>query len=280
MPKLFFPILFLCFVVFLVYILKFKTVTTMKFFPIDEVVTIEQANTNLTMENDDDIIWNIRSKSSEQAFLRQDVSLLYENGKFKGVHNQWKQNVAELDAEHSFQFSNNSRLEAISFHHAEVHRSNDEITSAQKMTSDRLYVMKENKSYNSFKKPQNDKESMWSDKLDHITEQQLKFYWNRLLDHFQIKRKDYDLIPLTELYHYDEHNFPNHDRNETDEILGKLWEGLYKNYILLLRENEYRVHEHYVPLILLAKDGSHLLVIFELNGEKQQLIQKIRTEST
>lgn len=280
MPKLIIPVLFLLMAIFFVYILNIKTVTTIKFFPIDREVTIEQANTSLSLDNNDEIVWEINSISSDQAFLRQDVSLLYENGKFKGVHSQWKQNIADLTAEHRFKPMNSSRLEAISFHHAEVHHSNDTITSAQKMTNERIYLIKENDQFHLFNKADNKKESIWKEKLDKMTEQQLKFYWNKLIDHFQIDKDKYLLIPLTELYQYEEQNFPNLDQKSTKEVIGRLWEGLYKNYILLLRENEQSIDVHYIPLILVANDASHLLVIFELNGEKQKLIQQIPQASS
>lgn len=275
MPKLILPIIFIISVLFLIYLVKIKTVTTIKFFPFDEEVTIENASTNITLNGGSDIIWTIKSNSSEPSFLRQDVSLLYENGKFKGVHSQWKQNIAELEASYRFPSTYSAKIEAISFHHAELHRYQDQITSAQKMTYEQAYLVKENETYNLFKEPENKKETTWKEKLDQMTERQLKFHWNQLMNYFQIDKDQYILIPLTDLSLYENNPFPNLNQTETNEVIGKLWEGLYKNYILRLRESENQYKEHYEPLVLVAKDGTHLLVLFELNGEKQQLIQRI-----
>src|SRR5699024_135037 len=57
---------------------------------------------------------------------------------------------------------------------------------------------------------------------------QLKTYWNQLFKHFRIQTENYHLVPLTELYKYTETNLPSLSREETEQVIGRLWEGLYK----------------------------------------------------
>lgn len=273
MPKLLIPFIFFVTVIVFTIYLQQNTITTMKFFPFDENVTIDTARTNITMN--DNINWEVYSSSSDPAYLRQDVSLLYENGLFKGMLNKWRQDVSELNQQLSFTRTDNAKLEAISFHHAEIHQNDENITSAQKMSNDSLYVVKDEEVYRAFKDPDNAKDKQSKDKMDQMIKHSLQNFWNKFIQAYHIQKEDYYFIPLTDLYRYESENFPNFNREETDEILGKLWEGIYKNYIVLLHDEQYRTSAHYIPLILLAKDKSHLYVIFELNDEREKLIQQI-----
>jgi len=259
----------------MVYLMKNDDITTIKFFPIDDSITIDTAQTILEMENNDDINWTVSSTSSEQAYLRQDISLLYANGLFKGVFSAWEQDVTSLKQHLSFSPSNAEHLTAISFHHAEIHHADDSITSAQKMTENELFVVKEDSEYYSFHTPSNEKELKWKEQLNQTTNEQLWNNWHRLMNHFDIHQDDYITIPLIDLYQYETDNFPNQTREETKAILGKLWAGLYKNYVVLFNDQNNRESRHFMPLVLYPKNDQYLLVIYELNGQEQILVQQI-----
>src|SRR5690625_7553441 len=79
----------------LIYIIRDKLATeTMQYFPIADNAQIDIASTKISYcEKTDKLCWQVQSSSSVEAYLRQDVSLLYENGKFKAVLNKWKQQV-------------------------------------------------------------------------------------------------------------------------------------------------------------------------------------------
>lgn len=248
----------------------------MKYFPIDENVFFDHAETNIDfLRSTDEIEWSVESTSSKAAYLRQDISLLYENGKFKGVLTKWRQNIDHLDLNKTFTQSNNSLLKAISFHHGEIHYPNDQISSIQQMTNNQLYFMKDNNTIYSFHEPSNANEENWKRDLDEIMDQQLNNHWNKLINELDIAINEYDRIPLTELAKYENKPLPRRTEAESKKIIGQLWEGLYKNYILLLQEEENLKEKHYMPLILLAKNNDHLLIIFELNKTNLKLIQKI-----
>lgn len=268
----FFIISFIC----LFFILKSNlSVSTMKYFPIDENAFFDNAKTNISLSPNEEIDWSIESTSSEDAYLRQDVSLLYENGKFKGVLNKWRQYVDHIELSKRFRQTDSGLLQAISFHHGEIHYPNDQISSIQKMTGNHLYFIKDGKTIHSFRNARDTNEKIWERNLNKITEQQLNNHWNRLINQLDIRINEYDRIPLAELVQYESKPLPGRTEAETKKIIGQLWEGVYKNYIVLLKEEENLQNEHYMPLILIAKNNDHLLIIFELNKKSQKLIQKI-----
>ena len=64
-------------------------------------------------------------------------------------------------------------------------------------------------------------------------------------------------------------------QQETDVLIGRLWEGIYKSYVIPASESSENQLESYIPLILIDKQNTHLYVLFELNGGREQLIQRI-----
>ncbi len=72
---------------------------TIIFFPIDSSLHFEHASTHLKPEATGDstytITWRVDSSLDQTAYLRQDVSLLYKNGKLAGTLKNWRQNKQE-----------------------------------------------------------------------------------------------------------------------------------------------------------------------------------------
>src|SRR5699024_6077260 len=96
-------------------------------------------------------------------------------------------------------------------------------------------------------------------------------HWHRLTSHFDIDMAQYEVVPLTELHQFENKALLSFTQEQTDEIIGKLWEGLYKNYIIPVSETKDDSSDSYVPLILFEKHEHDILVLFELNGEKIKL---------
>src|SRR5699024_7756370 len=73
---------------------KNSSLPTITYFPIDEENTFTNAYSELNFSNKDSkdgyvLQWISGSKSSQPLYLRQDVSLLYENGQLRGVRSKW-----------------------------------------------------------------------------------------------------------------------------------------------------------------------------------------------
>ncbi|MGM8365131.1 hypothetical protein ACLIBG_06540 [Virgibacillus sp. W0181] len=276
---LFIPIMFVIFST--IYFVYSKSVTTIKFFPIDDNATFLYANTNLKVNTSSDekykINWSSKSKTDKTHYLRQDVSLLYSNGKLKGIRSKWVENTDAIQINEELFDKGENVLETITFHHGEIHDSHDRITSIQTMSNYQLYIIKDQKrNVSAFSVPTNNKEQEKKELSDLQKEDLLSMHWKKLIQAFHIDINKYQTVPLTGLYRFNEQTLPTFTMEQTDQIIGQLWEGLYKNYVIpiLTNEDKTQSHKNYTPLILFAKDNTHLIVLFELNGEPEKLIQK------
>lgn len=275
MNKYYFIILFTICMVIIAYFYKFKSVETLTYFPADDKVTFTNSETSLTFTNDNKLNWYVWSNSDQPTYLRQDISIIYKNGKFKDVMNKWEQQTDKIILNEIFHHDGNKFYDTISFHHGEVQYDDQHITSIQKMSHDYLYVYQLKNKYNAFKNPHTKYEKEIKNKLNQTNSNELTLYWNKLINYYDINQDDYLPIPLTSLMIYESTRLPNLSEQKTKRVLGQLWEGLYKNYIIPISNNKTVHTPHLMPLILFAKDGSHLYVLFELNGEKMILLQQI-----
>lgn len=111
---------------------------TIKFFPLDPSVEFTSADTHLSLVeqtgNDQYLMkWETESQLSKPAYLRQDVSLLYMDGKLKGVKGLWKQEEQNIVLQLEFEESDSTHFEAVTFHYGEIHNDKDnDIKSVQK----------------------------------------------------------------------------------------------------------------------------------------------------
>ncbi|MCJ0930862.1 hypothetical protein MST22_06845 [Virgibacillus halodenitrificans] len=262
-----------------IYFINVQTKPAITYFPANEETKFTETETNLKLfsEKDKDkyeISWTSNSKSEKPMYLRQDVSILFENGRLRGMRSKWEQNTDKIYINEKITQEDSGYFQSVSYHHGEIHTNNN-ITSIHKLSGDNLYVIDSpTTAIDSFKKPENRYEEEWKHLLDSITKQQLLFHWHQLLKHFSIKSKDYLTVPLTQLSKYNEEPLPNLSQEQTDKIMGQLWEGLYKNYVIpIINSNEEKV-QSYIPIVLFSNQADHLIVLFESNGEKMKLIQR------
>ncbi|MFU0791469.1 hypothetical protein [Virgibacillus proomii] len=261
-------------------IINVQTKPAITYFPIDQDTTFSTTKTSLSLitEKGNDnykLLWQTNSTTDIPVYLRQDVSLLFDNGRLRGALTKWVQDTDTIQLKEMLQLEDSSLYQSISFHHGEIHKSRDEIKSIQKMSSDYLYVIDSPTTpLVSFKTAKSNYEREWKDLLDRTSKQQLLYHWNTLLNHFQIDKEKYLAVPLTSLDKYQNEPLPSLSQAQTNKIIGQLWEGLYKNYVIPIVKTEKEVVDSYIPLILFDKENKHLLLLFELNKKKKQLIQE------
>ncbi len=258
------------------------------FFPIDKDAEYESANTQLILDpkkqNDTYTVqWKISSKLNNPAYLRQDIGFVFFNGRLKGKMNEWEQNTDQIVEEMTLEGKESSLLQAISYHYSEIHPSENEFTSAQKITDDRLYVIDSNFSpLNSFREPSSSQEEEWRQILDKVTNQQLQYWWEKALNTYNLSKEKYKIIPLTQLPSYENKPILGYSQNEWEHVLGNLWEGLYKNYFLGIKKENGTVVESIdstIPLILFDNERKYLHVLtITKNGETVLLKQQINTQ--
>lgn len=254
------------------------------FFPIDPTVSFQSAATSLKLvdEKDEDeysIRWKTSSNIGKKAYLRQDISLLYEDGRLKDRMSRWMENADKLEQEKTITNEDSGHFEAISFHHAELHYPNDVIKSAQMMSYDQLYVIDTPlQPLDSFKTPNTPEEAHNKKVLDNATDQQVRMVWGSLINYYNIPVENYLMIPLTDLTPYSKLPLPGITQEKTDKIIGGLWEGIYKNYFLGINV-EGKIESPIgssLPLILFHKNMSHLLFLTKTaSGKPVQFIQFI-----
>lgn len=263
-----------------IFIWQRNSVPSITYFSMDQETTFKEAGTQLEMisekTNDSyEITWKVHSKTDGILYLRQDASLLFSNGILRGIRSKWIENTDSILIKENFFDEDSSHYQSISIHHGEAHYPDDEIKSIQKMTYDQLYVIDSpNTALDSFKTPKNKYEAEWATLLEHTTNQQLKYSWKQLINYFHIDYDAYFTVPLTQLYSYNTEALPTFTQDETNQIIGQLWEGIYKNYIVNAKSTENNHLNSYIPLILFDKHNQHLIVLYEINGEKKKLIQQ------
>lgn len=261
-------------VIFMLFILFFvsftKTERTITYFPIDGTKEFSKASTILSFDDETKVLyWKTNSETEDNFYLRQDVSLLFINGRLKGILNAWRQRETTIEQEESLTVDAPSFVQSLTFHHGEWHE-NDTITSIQQMTKDEGYILDNYL----IKKPTKKKEI--AHQINETIDEQLHLCWQQLIDFYNLDEQQYKLISFMQLDQFESYLGPDISAVTAARITGQLWEGLYKNYILeAISENS----NDYMPVILLANDLSHLYVLFQLQGENKQLRQQIQLEN-
>jgi len=256
-----------------------KVQESITFFPIDSSVTYKTTQTSLKLIDKKTLVWKIDSILDRTAYLRQDAGLLYSNGRLIDRLSAWKQNDKRIEQEKRLVSKANALYEAITFHHSELHEKGGKIFSSQAMSSDQMYVVHTgpNTQY-SFRTAASKNQNEWKQKLDEQTERMLQYSWNKGVRHFSIHLNDYQAFPLNLFNKLTKKELPGYTKEETDKIVGNLWEGLYKNYLLGIKKADGTTADPIgstIPLILLANNKTHLLVLTETENGVPILLRQM-----
>lgn len=273
----------IAFIVFSIFYDSRQAKESFTYFPTDPNAFFHTADTSLSLlENTEDgykIEWRIHSLLDRKAYLRQDIGLLYVNGLLKEkIGKSWKQFTDKINLKKAITNKEAANYKAISFHHAEIH-TNQEITSSQKLSHDELYVLDSNFSpLHSFRQPISKEEKDWKNMIDELINKRFEDALVLAEKKYQIEPERYTIVPLTEIYRYAEKPLLGFTAKETNEIIGRLWEGLYKNYFLSIKNidgTETDPIGSTIPLIMIAKNKSHLLVISKLKTGEVMLLKQL-----
>lgn len=255
------------------------------FFPIHKDAQFLDAETeiNITKQNKINykIEYNIYSNLDRNAYLRQDIGLLFKNGKLIlpiGIKT-WKQNTSILRQSESKNENGSGYYDAVSFHYGEI-QEKSKINSIQIMSADQLYVIqsKFDSQYISFHKPRTEKEKEWEHILKQVYEKQINTLWKNELTKLGVNINEYTSIPLTSLPKYNDQPLPGFTKKQSQEIIGKLWEGLYKNYLLGIKKEDGTSVESLgstVPLILINQNKKELIVLILTKNLEPILLKQL-----
>ncbi|MGM0805424.1 MAG: hypothetical protein ACQET8_11800 [Bacillota bacterium] len=253
------------------------------FFPLDSTFSFKEAETKLSFLNGTssnyDLLWKVNSMTSERVYLRQDMAMIFENGLLNNKMTEWKTSANAIDLEKDVLSSIPGLWEAISYHQGEIHLSEEKYRSVQRMSNDYLYAAKLGQSFSGFKIPKDSTERKAKNDLDEKTNKYLQQTLTQTTNFYQIDLNEYNVISLESLTDFNNKPLSGFSLSKSQEIIGKLWEGLYKNYFLgITTKNGQRISPigSSMPFILISKDKKYLFVLFQTtNGENIQLIQYI-----
>lgn len=242
---------------------------TIMFFPIDPTVRFTDTQTKLLLQPKKKetryvVDWIVTSSLDRTAYLRQDISLLFANGRLISMQSKWKENGKSLTQKQHVEQIGSRLFQAISYHQGELHNGND-IRSSQKMSGDVLYVIDSSfTSFQSFRKATTSEQKRWANTLNKQTETIVNKPAKQMGD--ILPKDDYYHLYLTELVQYNEQPFMDLTTKQTEVMIGNLWEGLYKNYFLGIKKQNGSIESPIgstVPLILIHKHYSKLFVVTE-----------------
>ncbi|WP_062355863.1 hypothetical protein [Bacillus kwashiorkori] len=282
------PLIIFC-LVFLTGLLWFlqtehKVSESITYFPIDETITFTDAKTEIkaTKEKENTIKLEVHtfSNSDQETFLRQDITFIYQNGRLIGSSNQWRENSKLLKQRKKITLKEPSLIEALSFHHAEIHKDGN-IFSAQSISNDKMYVFfQNNKGSYYFNTAGNDLEKIWQEKLDARANKVIMDSLKKATDTFQLNLDYFTVLSLMDLPNYATKPLPNFSQQQTNKLIGQLSEGIYKNYFLGIRKKDgtfIKPLGSTIPFILLSKNKQSIYVVFETKeGESILLKQTIQ----
>ncbi|WP_165445021.1 hypothetical protein [Gracilibacillus phocaeensis] len=246
-----------------------KSQETLQYFPPDQTVQFTEAVTMLDLlspapNKGYQIQWAATSSTNQSVYLRQDISLLFQDGLLKGVKSLWKESVADLALEKTFQESGNHLFQAVSYHHGEVHYPEDQIRSIQQMSKDNLYIFTDSEAWEETGK---EEQTKWNQAIY----QQLDHTWQQWMSDHQLDSNRYEQIPLSDILQFQQHPISGFTQAETDQIIGQLWEGLYRNYLIPLIDKK-EFSEVTMPLLLISKAGDHLLVLYNIDDQQGDIL--------
>ncbi|MFB1098993.1 hypothetical protein [Terribacillus sp. JSM ZJ617] len=263
---------FFSIVLFSTYIIRMQQPQpVIQHFPLDSSAAFIDTSTSMKKVDFRRIHWRLISTLDTEAYLRQDVGLLYENGRLVGVMNKWQHPASRLTQEKTHRLQPNKQLDAVSFHFAELHKN--QITSTFKMSGVRSYT---SGTHELFSFPKNEKEMQSRQIAKTETSRTLQQVWNDAKQQLSIPASQYTELPLTALPTADLTKIPGlSEDKERQEIISRLWEGLYQNYILPIGPAvEKGTAATYIPLLLFDKSGKHLRVLYQdETGQHRELLQ-------
>ena len=220
-----------------------QTEESFTYFPADQNAYFQTAETSLTLMDKSNrgytILWRTGSVLDRKAYLRQDISFLFGNGiLIDSMGKEWKQQTDKINWKKK---SCKMKVRIIKPLASTMGKFIPMIPSRvhRKITYDELYVLDSKFStLHSFHQPTNNEEQEWKNVIDNLIQQRLQVSLENAQKTFGINPELIRFFPLTDIYQYEEKPLQGFSAQETKEIIGRLWEGLYKNYFLGIQKKD------------------------------------------
>ncbi|WP_202081063.1 hypothetical protein [Caldalkalibacillus salinus] len=253
----------------------------LEFHPIDADVQFIDAYTRVILDSREGsshtLTVHVTSETSIPTTIRQDVALVYANGVLADRVYGGEKETAFLSQDMYIQGQGSTRYDVITFHHAEIEKEDDSMTSQQTLSQDRVYLLSSAITSSSlFREAQTNTQNHWKRILDNAIEDNWSYQWQHLMEHFELDQRDYTVIPLYELHEYTTQSFPGFDQDQTTLLLGLIWETLFERYILEIHPDDHHKEQpqgSIMPIILVANDQTHVSILFRTAEGKEVQIE-------
>lgn len=244
-------------------ILHHQTEQAITYFPPNDKYFFEHTLVDLKRDNHQ-ITWLIESKTNEAAYLRQDVGLMYANGKFVSFYNDWKTGTDSLQFQTSIDLDKQVRIDAVGIHYAEFHED-EHIYSIEEIATTSTSIPGQQAPFRN-----QDNSSTHSEQFHSFKQA----YLQEINSYFSFDHQDYDFILLNELPAYMLNHQANWSVKQKEAVIGHLAESIYKQYItkLLTHQGDF---DHRIPAILFGKNEPFILIVFQLDGKWYQYKQQM-----
>ena len=241
-----------------------------KFFPLNQEALFNKTASSLTLQIQNkedesyDVILSTEPVLNQKSYLRQDFSLLFQNGRLKDFTKKWAQNTEQISQKTTLKAHESSLFQAITIHYAEIHTDNDIPTSSYKLTDSSLFVIASRYGpTKAFQTPESDVQKEWAFTLSSVSNSRLAKVLDRYTENKNLDMTMYQAIPLTQFSTKGKELLSGYSAEQQLEITEKLWEALYSIYVSGIKKQDGTVIDPIdstIPLIL-RKQGSNKLIV-------------------
>lgn len=263
-----------------------KDMAVIKYFPLNKKAEFLKSDTSLTMQepvkNKEQykVNWTTESIINQKSFLRQDFSLLFQNGKLVDSLKGWKENTNKILQQKMIEAHESSLFETVTMHYAEIHLNDGTPTSSYKITGAQLFVISSRYGpIKSFQMPESKEQKDWAFTLSSVTSSRLTKVLNRYIEKENIDITDYTVVPLTQINSKEDELMKEYLPEKQTQIIEKLWEGLYSTYVLGIKKEDGTVidaKDSTIPLILRKLNSKNLIILIQdKNGTIHTLMQRL-----
>lgn len=261
-----------------------RDLAVIKYFPLNQEAVFNQTASSLTLqkqgqENEQfNVLLSTESILNQKSYLRQDFSLLFQNGRLKEFANDWKQNTDRISQKTTIKAHESSLFQSITIHYAEIHTDNDTPSSSFKLTDSNLFVIASRYGpIKSFQTPETDEQKEWAFTLSSVSNSRLAKVLDRYTNNQKFDITKYQVVPLTKLLTEEKNLLAGYSDQKRLEITEKLWEAFYSLYVSGIKKQDGTVInpiDSTIPLIL-RKQGSNKLIILiqDRSGNIHELYQ-------
>ncbi len=250
-----------------------KDLAIIKYFPLNQEAMFNKTDSSLTLqkqgqENEQyEVLLSTESILNQKSYLRQDFSLLFQNGRLKEYTKDWEQNTDRITQQKTVKAQESSLFQSITIHYAEIHTDNDTPTSSFKLTDSNLFVIASRYGpIKSFQNPETDEQKEWAFTLSSVSNSRLAKVLDRYTGDKKLDITKYQVIPLTKLPTEGKKLLAGYTDEKRLEITEKLWEAFYTIYISGIKKQDGTIIDPIdstIPLILRKQDTNKLIILIQ-----------------